>query len=65
MIKSFYLLKPKMFTADIYYKVFITGDCIYFIKIGGQFHSRHAYKTITWYFRAIVFVLVQKIEKNN
>ncbi|HCF55318.1 MAG TPA: hypothetical protein DEU03_19745 [Bacillus sp. (in: Bacteria)] len=44
MIKSFYLLKPKMFTADMYYKVFITGDCIYFIKIGGQFHSRHAYK---------------------
>lgn len=42
MIKSFYLLKPKMFTADMYYKVFITGDCIYFIKIGGQFHSRYA-----------------------
>lgn len=44
MIKSFYLLKPKTFTADMYYKVFVAGDCIYFIKIGGQFHSRHAFK---------------------
>ncbi|MGH1163426.1 hypothetical protein ACQVTW_31140 [Bacillus mycoides] len=44
MMKSFYLLKPRMLKGDIYYKVFVTDDCIYFIKIGGQFHSRHAYK---------------------
>ena len=63
--QKFYLLKPKMFTADIYYKVFITGDCIYFIKIGGQFHSRHAYKNNYLVFQSYCFVLVQKEKQLN
>lgn len=66
MIKSFYLLKPKMFTADIYYKVFITGDCIYFIKIGGQFHSRHAYKNQLPGISELLFLFwFKKIEKKQ
>ena len=66
MIKSFYLLKPKMFTADMYYKVFVTGDCIYFIKIGGQFHSRHAYKKQLPGISELLFLFwFKKIEKKQ
>jgi len=43
MIYNFYLLKPRMISTDFYYKVYVTNNYLYFIKIGGQFYSRDAY----------------------
>jgi hypothetical protein len=66
MIKSFYLLKPKMLKADMYYKVFVTNDCIYFIKIGGQFHNRYAYKKqLSGIFGLLFLFWFKKIEKKQ
>ncbi|MGG5737264.1 hypothetical protein [Bacillus cereus group sp. IBL03679] len=66
MINSFYLLKPRMLKGDIYYKVFVTDDCIYFIKIGGQFHSRHAYKKqLPGILELLLLFWFRKIEKKQ
>jgi hypothetical protein len=43
MEKSFHVIKPRVTKSDIYYKVYVTNNSFYFIKIGGQFHNRYAY----------------------
>jgi hypothetical protein len=41
--KSFHVIKPRITKSDIYYKVYVTNNSFYFIRIGGQFHNRYAY----------------------
>ncbi|KKI92769.1 hypothetical protein WQ54_07780 [Bacillus sp. SA1-12] len=43
MGKSFNVIKPRATKSDIFYKVYVTNNSFYFIKIGGQFHNRYAY----------------------
>jgi len=44
MISTFYLIKSNILKPDVYYKIYITNDSCYFIKVGGQFHNRYAYE---------------------
>lgn len=66
MIGSFYLIKPRMTKTDIYYKVYVTNSCIYFIKIGGQFHNRYAYeKQLPDILEFLFLFLFKKMEKKQ
>ncbi|WP_051530047.1 hypothetical protein [Anoxybacteroides tepidamans] len=44
MFQSFYLLKPRVTKSDIFYKVYVMEEAIYFFKIAGQLYNWNAYE---------------------
>ncbi|PGZ92239.1 hypothetical protein [Bacillus sp. AFS029533] len=40
--KPIYLIKPRIFTSDKYYKVYVKGASLIFVKLGGQFYVENA-----------------------
>jgi hypothetical protein len=66
MIRSFYLIKPRLTKSDIFYKVYVTSTSFYFIKIGGQFHNRYAYeRKILVLFEILFWYWFKKTEKKQ
>ena len=66
MNKSFHVIKPRITKWDIYYKVYVTNNSFYFIKIGGQFHNRHAYdKQLPEIFELLFWFWFKKMEQKQ
>ncbi|MFB7142528.1 hypothetical protein ACFCYN_23230 [Gottfriedia sp. NPDC056225] len=62
---SVYLLKPRQLGTDVYYKVFVSEEYLYFIKIGGQYFSRDAYFNQLSGFGILFWYWFKKIEKKQ
>ncbi len=66
MIKSFYLIKPRMTRGDLFYKVYVTNTELLFIKLGGQFHNRDAFEKQIPGIAQLLFLLgFKKVEKKQ
>jgi hypothetical protein len=58
--------KPRITKWDIYYKVYVINNSFYFIKIGGQFHNRHAYdKQLPEIFELLFWFWFKKMEQKQ